>query len=222
MPKSRDWFAACPADGDALGNDQVGDCDPVAKLRTIQVRMANSWGSSWKPTKDMAFGLYQALTGFDPATLKPDDGTDTASAMAYWSQSGVRIDSQNLDVVLWATVAPDDAATIAQAIETTCCLQVTLSLPTAAQDVSVWGKAPGTGPEWAPGSWGSHRVAVAAFDGLERVCRTWGDDVVMHPDFWAAYVIGVDATLSREWMSATGLSPAGLDWDALTADMAKL
>src|ERR1700761_962077 len=71
---SVNWFAKCPADGDPLGNDQVGDCEPVAKLRTIQVLLSNAQGSNWAPTKAMAFSLYQQYTGFDPATLKPDNG----------------------------------------------------------------------------------------------------------------------------------------------------
>ena len=29
-PASVDWFKRCPADGDALGNDMLGNCVPVA------------------------------------------------------------------------------------------------------------------------------------------------------------------------------------------------
>jgi hypothetical protein len=63
---------------------------------------------------------------------------------------------------------------------------------------------------------------VGAFDAGERVCRTWGQDVMIHPVFWSAYVVAVDATLSREWMEATGLAPSGQDWDALQADLTGL
>jgi hypothetical protein len=170
----------------------------------------------------MAFGLYSALTGFDPVTLSPDDGTDTTHAMASWSGGGIRIDSQNLDVVHWATVDPAAAADIAIAIGYTGPIQVTMALPRAAQDVTVWSRPPGTGAGWEPASWGYHRVMVGAFAGTERVCRTWGQDVVIHPEFWSAYVVGVDAVLSREWMDATGLAPSGLDWGALEQDIASL
>jgi hypothetical protein len=61
---------------------------------------------------------------------------------------------------------------------------------------------------------------VGAFDADRRVCRTWGQDVAIHPAFWSAYVVAVDAALSREWMEATGLAPSGLDWDALRQDVA--
>jgi len=221
-PASADWLAKCPADGDMLGNDAVGDCVACAELRAIQVCRANAWGDAWRPTRDMAFALYAALTGFDPVTLLPDNGTNTAYAMASWSGDGVRIDSQNLDVVRWATVDPTDAAHIAIAIGFTGPIQVSMALPMAAQNLAVWSQAPGTGAGWEPASWGYHRVMVGAFDGTQRVCRTWGRDVVIHPEFWSAYVVGVDAVLSREWMDATGLAPSGLDWDALGQDVASL
>ena len=219
-PRSADWLARCPADGNPLGNDTVGDCVPCAELRAIQVRRANSWGDSWRPTRDNALGLYTALTGFNPTTGLPDDGTDTARAMASWATGGIRIDEQNLDVVCWATVDPADAAHIAIAIGHTGPIQVSLALPSAAQDLAVWSQPPGIGTGWEPGSWGYHRVMVGAFDADRRVCRTWGQDVAIHPAFWSAYVVAVDAALSREWMEATGLAPSGLDWDALRQDVA--
>jgi len=132
-PQSADWLAACPADGDPLGNDAVGNCVPCAELRTVQVRRANARGDSWRPTRDTAFALYAALTGFNPTTGLPDDGTDTARAMASWTTGGIRIDEQNLDVVCWAAVDPADAAHIAIAIGHTGPVQVTLALPKAAE-----------------------------------------------------------------------------------------
>jgi hypothetical protein len=219
-PSSADWFAICPADGDPLGNDAVGDCVPCAELRAIQVRRANARGDSWRPTRDGALSLYAALTGFDPATGSPDAGTDTARAMASWATNGIRINDQNLDVVCWATVDPADAAHIAIAIGHTGPVQITLALPAAAHDLAIWAQPPGIGAGWEPASWGYHRVMVGKFDSSERVCRTWGRDVPIHPAFWSAYVVAVDATLSREWMEATGLAPSGLDWDALRQDIA--
>ena len=221
-PTSADWFAKCPPDGTDLGNDQYGDCVPVAELKTIQIRRANAWDDQWAPDTNMALALYSILTGFDPVTGQPDNGTDTLKAMTYWVVQGIQIDTQNLDVVRWTQIDPSSDRDVALAIALTGPVQVTLNLPVAAQDVSLWSQAPGSGPDWQAGSWGCHRVAVGAFNGRTRVCRTWGNDVAMHPDFWSRYVVAVDATLSREWFDATGLSPAGLDWDALSADMAAL
>lgn len=222
VPQNADWWAKCPPDGDALGNDQCGNCVPVADLRIIQARRANAWGDTWVPPKQMAVSLYTLRTGYNQLTGQPDRGTDTVADMTAWVQSGIRLDEQNLDVVRWATVDPKRDDEIALAIAHLGPIAVTLALPSAAQDLTTWSRAPGQGADWAPGSWGGHRVAAGAFNGRTRVVRTWGMDLQMHPEFWAAYVVACDAALSREWLDTTGLSPDGLDWNALTADLAGL
>jgi hypothetical protein len=221
-PTSADWFAKCPADGDMLANDVLSNCVEIAEYRAAQIRRANAFGDTWSPTLNQVIGLYTDLTGYSPITGQPDIGTDTVQAMTAWTKTGIRINDQDLDVVHWATLFPSNNTHLAIGIACTGPVQVSLALPLAAQDTSLWAKPPGTGSAWNPASWGYHRVVVGKFDGLVRVCRTWGKDVEMHPDFWSKYVIGVDITLSREWLNATGLSPANLDWDQLSADVASL
>jgi hypothetical protein len=221
-PAAVDWHAACPADGDMLGNDRFGNCVPVAELRAIQMRRANAGGDQWKPAEAQALGLYGRLTGFNPATGQPDDGTDTAAAMTTWCSTGIRVNSQDEDVPLWASVDPANLEHVRLAIAYTGPVQITLALPQAAQDLAVWAEAPGFGPAWAARSWGCHRVISGKYDGPEFVVRTWGHDLAVHPKFWSAYVLAVDATLSREWLDTTGLAPSGLDWTALEHDLAVL
>jgi hypothetical protein len=221
-PASCDWHAACPADGDMLGNDRFGDCVPVAELRAIQMRRAVVGRDAWKPAAARALELYEALTGFNPATGQPDRGTDTALAMQAWCASGVWINSQDVDVVRWASVDPARLDHTRLAVAHTGPVQVTLALPLAAQDVAVWAEAPGFGPAWAAGSWGCHRVICGKYDAAGLTVRTWGQDVPMSLPFWRAFVVAVDAALSREWLDTTGLAPSGLDWAALQADMEAL
>ncbi len=220
MPPPRaDWSSKCPPDGDALGNNTHGDCVEAAMLRVIECRRANVWGDAWKPDTPLALGLYATLTGFNPATGLPDDGTDTAASMAYWARTGV-LANITRDVSLWATVNPLDNTGISLAIAHAGPVLATIALPLAAQDLAAWGQAPGAQGTWAPGSWGYHRVMVAAYDGQFRTVRTWGEDVQTHPDFWARYVVAVDVAISRGWLTTTGLTLAGMDWDALEADVA--
>lgn len=220
-PASADWFKACPADGDMLANDAHGDCVPVTDYRIIQIRRANAWGATWKPTAEMCMARYAALTGFNPATGLPDDGTLTPVDMTDWCTHGIRLDAQNLDVPHWCIVDPHNVQHVNLAIAHTGPVAVTINLPLGAQDLN-WDRAPGTGSDWAPGSWGAHRVPAGSYDGLARTVRSWGKDLVVHPAFWAAYVISVDVALSHEWLDATGLSPSHLNWAQLTADTARL
>jgi hypothetical protein len=222
VPICVDWLRHRPADGNALGNDRLGNCVPCAQLRAIELRQAVAWDDTWAPSEAEAVGLYQALTGFDPATGLPDDGTDTGAAMAAWGKTGIRVNNQVLDIVGWAPVDPKDDGAIARALEHFGPCQVTLALPQAAQDTTTWSKAPGDGPSWEPASWGYHRVCLGAAYEAEFIVRSWGRDVGIHPEWWARYAVAVDATLSRDWLNAMGGAPDGLDWDQLAADMQAL
>lgn len=220
-PPRADWLAACPADGDPLGNDRLGNCVPCAMLRTVQLRRANAWGDAWRPDAAEAVALYAELAGYDPVTGAHDGGTDTAAAMLAWARTGIAT-QQALDIVRWATVAPAAGRHLRLAIAHTGPVQATLALPIGAEDPESWAREPGQGDAWQPGTWGNHRVLVGAYDGDALVCRSWGRDLALHPAFWSRYALGVDVTLSRQWLDATGLSPAGLDWIALEGDMAAL
>lgn len=224
VPTHVDWFSECPADGDALGNDAIGNCVEVADLRAIQVRRRVAHGDAWVPTREMALARYARLTGFDPASGSPDLGTDTAVDLADWVTNGIQVNNQDLEAVLWATVDPRATVDVVRALAHMGPLLVTLNLPLAAQDPNAWGRAPdSTHGGWRPGSWGCHRVVLGAFDAPTGwVVRSWGWDVHVHPAFWDAYVLGVDVTLSRAWLDVTGRAPPGLDWDALAAELGRL
>ena len=221
-PAETDYFKKCPADGDPLGNDLIGNCVPCSVLREIQVRRTNAFGDEWKPTAPLTIPLYTKWSGFDPATGKPDEGCDTVLAMTSWATDGVWVNEQDLDIVTWVSVDHANLTHTKLAIFMTGAVGVTLAMPQAAQDLSAWATAPGTGPDWAPASWGYHRVMSAKYSSDTFTVRTWGNDLVCHPEFWSRYVVAVDATLSVRWFDTTGLAPPGLDWAALKADMAQL
>jgi len=218
-PKAVDWHKQCPADDDALGNDEIGNCVPIADWRIIQIRHAVVWGDDTKPSQADIMSRYTMLTGFDPQTGEHDMGTDTVTDMYDWSLHGIRVGNQTVDIPYWAIAHPHNRAEVNYAVAHCGPVAVTLNLPTAAQDLSTWAKAPGFGSDWDPGSWGAHRVVSGKYDADIRTIRSWGLDIDVHPEWWAAYAISVDITLSRGWMDTTGLTPSGLDYDALRADL---
>ena len=221
-PPSVDWHAKSPADGDSLANDKFGCCVPVADWRIIQMRKANVWGDNTKPAVSDILKRYSDLTGFKLVTGMPDDGTDTVVDMTAWCSKGIVVGSQTTDIPLWAMCNPQDRIEVNLAIAHCGPVAVTLALPLAAQDTTTWDEAPGKGTQYDAGSWGFHRVVSGKYDGDVRTVRTWGQDIIVHPEWWDAYAVAVDATISREWLDTTGLTPTGLDWDALQADRASL
>ena len=221
-PPSCDWHAKYPANGDALGNDTIGVCVEAAEFQTAAMRRANAWGDQRRPTADQVVALYTELSGFNPATGVPDDGTDTAQAMAAWCANGVYLDPQTCDVVRWATVDPANLEHVKLAIATTGPIQITLNLPLSAQETPNWAldPTPWLGqPDWKPGGWGPHRVGGGKYDGDTLEVLTWGKYVPVHPRWFSAYALGCDATISREFLDTTGIAPNGLDWSALENDI---
>lgn len=224
-PTSYDWHAACDfgTPPDELGNDHWGNCVEVHALQILRMLTSNIWGrDSWKPTLQQALQLYSlsttpAFNATDPAT---DVGTDVVRFMTYWATQGIRLTDQTVDHCLWTQTNMAEAP---EAIASCGPVGLTLSLPIAAQDLTNWAKAPGSGADWAPGGWGGHQVAAGRYatDGAVAskvlTCVTWAAEQELHPEFAAKYVLAVKLPLSRLLMGAAGRSPAGLDWDAAMA-----
>lgn len=220
-PKSVDWHKAAPADGDALGNDNAGCCVPAWDYQEECLRVANAMGSTWRPTSDMVIARYSRLTGYDPATGQPDDGTDTAMDSADLCTRGLQINSQLLDVPHWTLLDPANLGHMKIAIAHFGAVAITLNLPIALQDLD-FDRAPGAGPDWVPGSWGLHRVGSGKYDGDVFTIRTWGLDKPVHPDMLKLILVAAECRVSMRWLTATGLAPSGMDFAQLEADSAKL
>ena len=216
-PPFVDWHKAAPPDGDALGNNVMGNCVPCAALRSIQIRRANAWQDTWKPTESQAVMLYHQWAGYN-GTIASDIGTDTNTAMADWVRDGINASPQYCDVPVWVSVNPTNMVHIKLAIAHLGGVNLTLCLPEAAEDYgNGWG-VPGSGTTWVKGSWGNHRVMVGKYDASSFTARTWGLDVDMAPEFLAAYCVACDAVVSKAWLETTGLSPVGMDLPALIAE----
>lgn len=222
QPKPADWFKAIPADGNMYDNDRIGDCWPVARRWVVALRRANAAGDTTRPDQQEILDDYTALTGFDQATGLPDDGTDTSQGMADWVTRGVRVNSQVLDIPHWATVDPTNDAHVALAIMCAGPVMATWRLPVAMQDVGVWSSPPGAGADWTT-LWGEHETVLGKTDGGSLVwTRTWGMDLEVHPDIRRQFLIQIDVPLDLTaggWLQTTGLTPAGLNRAALTADV---
>ena len=221
-PRPCDWWAKIPVAGLMLGNDQYGDCWPIARRWCIAARRANAAGDDTVPTLAQVLGDYATLTGFDPATGLPDDGTDTDAGMNAWCSAGVRIGDQVLDIVHRTLVDPTNDAHVDIAINCAGPVMGTWRLPQAMMDPANWSRAPGTDADWATIA-GEHETALGATDGDGMVtARTWGMDLLVHPEVRRRFLIDCDVPLDLSaggWLQTTGLTPAGLDVAALANDV---
>ena len=211
LRQPRNWFVACPADGNMLGNDTWGCCVPVADYRFIETVLANADGSpDWKPSLGAVLARYAAITGYPPPDYLPDAGTDTNVDLVAWTTGGIRLPEIQRDIVpAWCSVDPLREDRIDRALSLAPCL-VSLNLPVdygrIEIDPAAWQGVPVPAGIY-------HRVVL----GAPRTVRTWGMDVVMSEAFWERCVVAVDFLGVRD-----ALGVDDLDWDALMADMQAL
>jgi hypothetical protein len=226
-PASYNWHKACNfgAPPDELDNDKYGCCVPAHALQIMRMLTSNVWGTdSWTPAPNQSLFLYSANTTppFNTSEPDTDTGTDVSRFMQYWSSVGIPLTPDTQEIVVWART---NAAEAHNAIAFTGPIGITLNLPVAAQDMANWMKSPGTSTDWKPGSWGEHQVACGRYDtdspswGAVLTCITWAAEQALHPDFLAKYCLGMQAPLSRQLLSAAGMSPADMDWDTAMSIM---
>lgn len=227
VPAKVDWFEKCPADGDPLGNDEAGNCTQVRKLRMIQIKRANAFGDTWKPSAQMALAMYEAEAGYKPGDRSTDVGTPNDVSLFAWEREGIRVNSQDLNVSLWLSVPRLSVELIKRAIARTGPVGFNVNLPYAMRDspVQPW-ILPTDGStttfDWSPGSWGPHSAVLGAYDGNMFKVRTWGIDVPMDLAFLIHYSLSVDAMLDRQWFNAMGVSPDGTDYDTIKTELSPL
>lgn len=216
-----DWFSRWPvnnADPDALGNADdetgpgVGNCVPAARCQITRL-----WGGA--ADKGMAFRLYSMWTGFDPATMQPDNGTDTLAAM-FASCATPTIDMAGRPwPILWAKVDHEDEQAILRAL-VHFPLEITVQLPAGdlGDDPWSWADAPGAfvpGPE-------AHRIVLGGHDATGWRVRTWGMDFSVHPRLFTAMLLAVDVPVPHPEYAPADLLRDGVDYAHLIANQPQL
>lgn len=217
-PDACDWHQYIALDGDALGNDLHSNCVPCGALRRVQIARAVSAGDRRAPTTEQALDLYRRW-GWD-GTEADDIGLRSDDAASRWAAGGIPWGGQWEDVPNIVALAPVNFDHLRAAIAYLGPVQMDFALPWSAQGMTYWAAA--TSPDGTPGSWGAHRVCVGRYDRRTFYALSWGRGIPMTLDFVARYAINAEATVSRSWLNALGLSPAGLDLAALERESAAL
>ncbi len=214
-PVAVDWHRHIDLDGDALGNDQVGNCVECGTLRAIQIMRTVAAGDRRKPATAEALALYRTWAGWD-GTAATDLGTASDVAAALWASQGVAWGEQWHDLPTVAGFNPRIMSHLRAAIAWLGPVQLDLDLPAAARGQQVWSVV--DGPEGRPGSWGAHRVCVGKYDSGGFRVVTWGLEMPVTEAFIETYALDATVAISRSWLDVTGRSPLGLDLDALAAE----
>lgn len=207
----RNWFATVPPDGDPLANDDYGCCVPAADFQ-----LARIWGG--KVDRSLVLNRYRLITGFDPATGQPDNGTDTATDMRQWIAAPILDLDGKPWPIYWATVDQTDEGAIRLALRRFP-LRIVIGLPAAvAQDPDRWARPPE--PGWTKDE--PHCVVLGNVWAGGWQVRSWGSDYTVNFDLMRLMLMAVDVPIPHPSAAPPQMEWAGLDLAALDADLASL
>lgn len=217
-PKKCDWTKPVGPDWGMMLNDHIGDCTCAAAGHLIQDWTANATGHEFTTPPDMILAAYEAVSGYDPATGKNDNGAVETDVLNYWRHNG--IGGHPIDA--YVALEPGNHEHVKDSISIFGGCYIGLALPISAQSQLTWtvppGGASGTG---APGSWGGHAVALVAYNARRVTCVTWGQLKQMTWGFLSAYCDEAYAVMSQDFLTS-GRAPNGFDVTQLQADLAAL
>lgn len=217
-PAVVDWLSKVQS-WPMYGNDRYGDC--VWAMIGHLIQAWTTYGQGKTVTVDEAALLegYSDVTGFDPRDPSTDQGTVIADALSYWHKTGIA----GHKILAYAQVDHTNRQELDSALNLFGGLCLGINFPRSAMDQfnngQIWDVVVNDG-----GIEGGHAVhhgyyQTATVD--ERVV-TWGAVQDMTDRWWAKYVEEAWVVITEEWLSATGLSPEGLDLHGLGEDFAQL
>lgn len=202
-----------------LANDTLGDCVPAAALHAVQHRTAYA-NHMAVPTDKDAISLYSQWAGYDPGNPTTDAGTIMSSAFANWLKFGVKVGDYSHTIEAYAQVDHLSPDWVKRAIWRCGGVFVGLNCPEAwlTDDTYLLTQTDTIV--------GGHCIYLIGYTptalGVEYDAITWGARFRITEDALLATADEAYAILSKDWMDPSGLNPAGLDYAALTADMAQI
>lgn len=212
-PAALDFTANGAGYAGALGNDTAGDCTLAGVGHLIQGWEAIR-GVPIAFSDDAALALYSELSGYDPATGRPDNGLVETDVLDRWKTPVGLYGNRLAD---YAFVSPRSLIHLKQTIWVYGGIYLGLQLPAAAEHQTDAGE-PWTIP-WFSRDLGGHCVISQKYDEHYLYVATWGLLQKVEWSFVQKYFDAGYAPYNPAWLDASGHSPGGLDAAGLAADL---
>lgn len=209
-PDSLDLSSAVSGGYPMDGNDQFGDCGFAGLHHHIQTLRANANQDALPLTEQDVIDAYFAFTG------GADSGVVLLDVLNKWNNEGFF----GTDTIgAFASVNIQNQTEVKQAINLFGGLYCGVELPLDWQGKDSWLMPSDLKGDNAPGSWGGHCVFTASYDSGGVTVVSWGTLIYVSWDAWDAYFSEAYAVLDSDWFKSDGISPTGLDMDALKDDL---
>jgi hypothetical protein len=199
------------------GNDLVGDCVVAGMFHWLMLITAHA-GKIVIPGPDDWKKVYSDITGWNEATGENDNGMAVTDGLNYWQTVGLcghKIDG-------WAQLDNKNMLRRNQGLYTFFGVGVGIQCPQSAQDQfnagQTWTYVPNSPIE------GGHFILESGYGKDGRNFESWGKgDVKGDNGFDQQYTDETYIVLTKDLIEeASDLSPTGMNWDALVADLAAL
>jgi hypothetical protein len=214
-----------------LLNGDIGDCGEAMAIHGIEAFHLNA-GTPVPPFADGdAERAYSDIMGYDRRQTQPDgsnptdQGTDNDKLVAYWKDPGIlcAADGSRHKIAHSLYVDPHDERLSRIAIWEFVALFRAAGLPLTAQGTINWKlQDPSLSGDNAVGSWGYHDYLYLSYDRKRLRDVTWGQEGLVDWQWDSAYAVQGLVVATQEMLNLRGVSPAGVNWDRLAADLQKL
>jgi hypothetical protein len=214
-PASVDWTKGITQWGMML-NDALGDCTIAGIGHAIQVWTANASTEITLPDQ-VILDYYEWWDGYVDGDPSTDDGGIEIDVLNHWKKK--KFWGHKLD----AFVDPDvsNLTEIQQAINLFGPLYIGLNVPESVMNTDNDPSIPWdvTGDNTLVGG---HCVVCVGYEPGYISLISWGSVYRMTTAFWAQFVDEAHCLLSQDWISSSGVDPAGFNLPQLRADLAAI
>jgi hypothetical protein len=216
-PSSVDLLSGLPTKWlGMMGNDGCGDCLEAMFYHGDQIRTFYASGTMLTEPDANVVNLYSQITGYNPADVKSDIGSDPQQSFNWIENYGlVRADGSNTKLIAYIEIDPRNESDVLEAMDICGGLSVGINFPQSVDDdmdAPIWDYNPARSKII-----GGHEILVAKHTaGGNYGFVSWGQtNFEMTPAFWDQYVNQCTACVWEDWFEQTGKSPFGLSVPAM-------
>lgn len=214
-----------PPGDDAWLNTDLGDCGEAMTLNGVQAFDSETGRPITPFVDDDAEKWYEIVGNYVPGNPATDQGTDNNVLVAKWKDPGLLCSANGSvhKIVESLFVDPADENLTKLAIWEFVVNFRAYALPNTAQSQTMWSiVGDGKTGDSAPASWGYHDIAQTSYGPKAVGLKSWGQPYAAHWGFDTHYGVQGFVVTTPEQTNLQGISPAGIDWTKLNADLGKL
>jgi hypothetical protein len=215
-PPQSDW--GCDQMNYMALNDQIGCCTIASKDHQISGQQWYGQSQSVVIPDAETLKAYSAISGYDPATGRNDNGATMQASLDYWRKVGIA----GYKIEAFAQIDPRDLDMIRVCIDSFGAVDTGMWFPDFAMDQFDNGQVWDLRGIRRYRNDGGHCVPLIGYGRDYLDCWTWGRRQRMTIEFFQRFFDEVWAVADRNWQRPDGTVPNGIDGARANAEFQAL